>query len=130
MIVRFETNLNTNSTFYTDDGGRDFQQRIYQTKRGTAKHLISNVKTISQFTTQSIGGVEANYYPSVSAAFIVDTETNYEMAVLSRQTHGCSSATQGSLEFMLHRRIMNEGLLKKKKFDKAFSEKTIFIFFF
>jgi len=89
IVLRIETGLNNNSTFYSDDGGRDFQKRIYQDQRG---------------------GIEANYYPCVRSSYLEDKEKQLELAVFTKQTHGCSNPEEGALEFMLFRRIMNTGI--------------------
>ena len=92
VILRLNSSLASQSTFYTDSNGREFQQRV-RNQRPTWKWD----------PTQPTAG---NYYPVNSAAWLTDG-TSAMVANVDR-TQGCSSITDGSLEFMLHRRMTQD----------------------
>eukprot|EP01114_Cavostelium_apophysatum_P007845 TRINITY_DN2004_c0_g1_i3.p1 TRINITY_DN2004_c0_g1~~TRINITY_DN2004_c0_g1_i3.p1 ORF type:complete len:1212 (-),score=393.06 TRINITY_DN2004_c0_g1_i3:43-3678(-) len=79
FVVRYDTDLNTDGIFYTDNG-IEMRQRQYDQK---------NPK------------IEANYYPIQSTILLKNAER--EFAVLSRTAMGGSSPHDGTIEMMLHR---------------------------
>ena len=92
VISKFETDFKTNGTFFTDNNGRE-------TLRRTRNHR----STWNLFTTEKIA---SNYYPVTSWIFIRDYNLNLQLTILPDRPQGGSSITDGSLEMMVHRRLM------------------------
>lgn len=92
IVTRIDTNLQTNNTFFTDSNGRE-----------TLRRIINHRPTFNLVTTEKYS---ANYYPVTSFAFIHDHQMNQQVTMLPDRSVGCTSAKSGSLEFMLHRRLL------------------------
>ncbi|XP_044309624.1 lysosomal alpha-mannosidase isoform X2 [Varanus komodoensis] len=90
IISRFETNLQTDGLFYTDANGREILQRR------------RNYRATWNLTqTEPIAG---NYYPVNSRIYIKDPKI--QLTVLTDRSQGGSSILDGSLELMVHRRLL------------------------
>lgn len=107
VSIRFQSDLKSNTYFYTDSNGRETLRR----KRDYRPTWNLNV-------TQPIAG---NYYPINSQIHIRDEPTDYKRAVsrenlrqltlLPDRSQGAASIFDGSLEVMLHRRTLyDDGL--------------------
>ncbi|XP_038060793.1 lysosomal alpha-mannosidase-like [Patiria miniata] len=92
IITRFDTDLQTNSTFYTDANGRQILQRIRDHR---FDWQYNNTEPVS-----------GNYYPINSRAFITDDKM--QMTVMTDRSQGGSSMKDGSLEIMIHRRTLGD----------------------
>ncbi|XP_022084551.1 lysosomal alpha-mannosidase-like [Acanthaster planci] len=90
IITRFDTDLKTNRTFYTDANGRQILERIRDHR---ADWQYSNTEPVS-----------GNYYPINSRAFIKDPKM--QLTVMTDRSQGGSSVQDGSLEIMIHRRTL------------------------
>uniref|UniRef100_A0A8C3W8Z6 Alpha-mannosidase n=1 Tax=Catagonus wagneri TaxID=51154 RepID=A0A8C3W8Z6_9CETA len=90
IISRFDTTLETNGLFYTDSNGREILERR-RDYRPTWK--------LNQ--TEPVAG---NYYPVNSRIYITDGKT--QLTVLTDRSQGGSSLGDGSLELMVHRRLL------------------------
>ncbi|KAM9313685.1 lysosomal alpha-mannosidase [Pholidichthys leucotaenia] len=90
VITRLDTDIKTSEYFYTDSNGREVLQRKKDFR--PTWHL-----------TQS-EPVAGNYYPINSRAFIKDDVD--QLTVVTDRSQGGSSLTNGSLEIMLHRRLL------------------------
>ncbi|KAG8128822.1 hypothetical protein E2320_015703 [Naja naja] len=93
IISRFETNLQTGGLFYTDSNGREILERRRRDYRVTWN--------LSQ--TEPVAG---NYYPVNTRMYIKDQKT--QLTVLTDRSQGGSSLTDGSLELMVHRRLLHD----------------------
>ncbi|XP_063148563.1 lysosomal alpha-mannosidase [Candoia aspera] len=92
IISRFETNLQTEGLFYTDSNGREILER---------RRDYRVTWNLSQ--TEPVAG---NYYPVNSRIYIKDQKT--QLTVLTDRSQGGSSLTDGSLELMVHRRLLHD----------------------
>ncbi|XP_033643770.1 lysosomal alpha-mannosidase-like [Asterias rubens] len=92
IITRFDTDLKTNSTFYTDANGRQMLKRILN-------HRADWVYVNSDPTS-------GNYYPINSRAYIKDDTK--QLTVLTDRSLGGSSLKDGSLEIMVQRRTQHD----------------------
>jgi lysosomal alpha-mannosidase len=90
IITRFNTSIRSQSIFYTDSNGREFQQRK-RDYRPTWNYTV----------TEPVSG---NYYPMTTAVRIEDNEMS--LAVLTDRPQGASSMSDGSIEICLHRRTI------------------------
>jgi len=70
--------------FYTDQSGYTFQKRI----------KVDDI------------GVEGNYYPVTTMAFIEDKKSGQRLSLLVDRSHGAASLSSGSLEVMIERRVL------------------------
>lgn len=107
IVSRFDSGIASNGTFYTDNNGMEMQQRTY----------LPNGRPGDNDSGVSVGG---NFYPVVSRAYIKDDEA--QITVLSRAAHAGSSQQDGSLELMLHRRLLwddNRGV------DQALNDSSV-----
>ncbi|KAI4469630.1 alpha-mannosidase [Holotrichia oblita] len=94
VITVYNTNLKTDSTFYTDSNGREMLKRV-RDYRPTWK-LEVNEK------------VAGNYYPVTSKIVMQDTDKNLEFAVLTDRAQGGTSLEDGEIELMLHRSCLHD----------------------
>ena len=82
----------SNGVWYTDSNGREFQKRV-RNERPTWKWV----------PTQPIAG---NYYPINAVQWLGDDDD--AMVVLNDRSQGGASMQDGSLEFMVHRRLLKD----------------------
>ncbi|XP_055093172.1 lysosomal alpha-mannosidase isoform X4 [Symphalangus syndactylus] len=92
VISRFDTPLETKGCFYTDSNGREILERR-RDYRPTWK--------LNQ--TEPVAG---NYYPVNTRIYI--TDGNMQLTVLTDRSQGGSSLRDGSLELMVHRRLLKD----------------------
>ncbi|KAM8772245.1 lysosomal alpha-mannosidase [Acanthopagrus schlegelii] len=90
VITRLDTSIQTSQYFYTDSNGREVLQRK------TDFRPTWNLKQ-----SEPIAG---NYYPINSRAFIKDDSD--QLTVVTDRSQGGGSINNGSLEIMLHRRLL------------------------
>ncbi|XP_015271310.1 PREDICTED: lysosomal alpha-mannosidase [Gekko japonicus] len=90
IISRFSTNLQTDGRFYTDSNGREILER---------RRDYRATWNLSQ--TEPVAG---NYYPVNSRIYIKDQKV--QLTVLTDRSQGGSSTADGSLELMVHRRLL------------------------
>jgi len=87
-ITRYDTNLKTNKILYSDNNGFQIQKREFR----------ENVSL----------PIPANYYPMVYSGSIEDETQGVGVTLISERSHGVSSQADGSIEVMLHRRVMTD----------------------
>ncbi|CAK7293605.1 Lysosomal alpha-mannosidase [Vulpes lagopus] len=92
VISRFDTVLETKGLFYTDSNGREILERR-RDYRPTWK--------LNQ--TEPVAG---NYYPVNSRIYIRDGHV--QLTVLTDRSQGGSSLRDGSVELMVHRRLLKD----------------------
>jgi lysosomal alpha-mannosidase len=92
IISRYDTYFQNNGTFFTDSNGRETVRRV--------RHYRP---TWDLETTESVA---SNYYPVTSWIFLRDYSQDLQMTVLTDRSEGGSSMSDGSLELMLHRRLL------------------------
>jgi len=104
IISRFQSNLQSGSTFFSDNNGFEIQQRL-NLPTGRPGDYDNGVR------------IAGNYYPAVSRGYIRDGLRDNVLVFASQSTHGIASLANGELEIMLHRRCsrddsrgMNEAL--------------------
>ncbi|KAL9966329.1 hypothetical protein ACROYT_G024383 [Oculina patagonica] len=90
IITRFDTDIKSNQLFYTDANGREMQER----KRNYRPTWKLNI-------TEPVAG---NYYPVNSRMYIKDSDK--QLTILTERSLGGSSMKDGSMEIMLHRRLL------------------------
>lgn len=83
-VSRFNTNLETNRGFFTDNG-LEIRQRKGEGTR-----------------------TENKYYPNLSFSYLQDAKKNIQFTILSRQAMGTHSRDEGMLEQMLHRALAQD----------------------
>ena len=94
IILKYDSNLRTHATFYTDANGRQLVKR-QKDHRDTWDYTV----------TEPISG---NYYPVASRIIIKDQHQDIQLAVLTDRSQGGSSINDGSIELMVHRRLLND----------------------
>ncbi|XP_068939090.1 lysosomal alpha-mannosidase [Petaurus breviceps papuanus] len=90
IISRFDSQLKTNGRFYTDSNGREILERRRDYR-----------PTWDLNQTEPVAG---NYYPVNSRIYITDGQI--QLTVLTDRSQGGSSLRDGSLELMVHRRLL------------------------
>lgn len=90
VVTRYTTDVASGGHFYTDSNGREFLHRQYNKRQS--------------FNWTVVSPIAANYYPITTAIGLNDTESAFY--VLVDRAEGGSSQLDGSLELMLHRRIL------------------------
>ncbi|GCC34708.1 hypothetical protein chiPu_0013183 [Chiloscyllium punctatum] len=90
VISRFDTSLKTKGIFYTDSNGREIltRRRDYR-------------PTWKLEQTEPVAG---NYFPVNSRIYMKDSKM--QLTVLTDRSQGGSSIKDGSLELMVHRRLL------------------------
>jgi len=97
VIVRYTVaTLNNSGVFYTDSNGREYQRRVRNTR--------------PSFNITLSEPVSSNYYPVVSSVVVSDAERHVSLCVLVDRSNGGSSLSDGEVELMLHRRLVNKAL--------------------
>jgi lysosomal alpha-mannosidase len=89
---RFYTNMKTNGIFYTDSNGREMLKR-----------LRNHRPTWNVDLKEEIAG---NYYPINTKVAIEDEEVR--LSVLTDRAQGGSSVYDGTVELMVHRRLLHD----------------------
>ncbi|KAH3763973.1 lysosomal alpha-mannosidase [Pelomyxa schiedti] len=92
VIVKIQSPISSAGFLYTDTHNLEFQKREYNVLYG--KYIMDN-------------DISGNYYPISSAAYIQDD--NLMLAILPDRAQGAASLTNGSLEVMIHRRLLEDG---------------------
>lgn len=92
IVSRFNSDINSDGIFYTDSNGREMLKRK-RDHRDTWK-----VKLLER--------TAGNYYPITTKIALEDE--NARMAILTDRAQGGSSMGAGSLELMVHRRLLND----------------------
>ena len=95
VIVKYSSGIKSAGTWYTDSNGKEMVKRVYN-KRGPS---YPDPYKISE-------PVAGNYYP-INALMSLDDGTN-ELAVLTDVSQGGASLADGELEFMVHRRVLQD----------------------
>lgn len=90
VITRIDTDIKSGGVFYTDSNGRELLRR---------KKDYRPTWNLKQ--SEPIAG---NYYPINSRAFIADEQK--QLTAVTDRSQGGSSINNGSLEIMLHRRLL------------------------
>ena len=101
IITRYSTDLKNNGQFYTDANGR---QNILRTRNKRKTYKLRGNDPVA-----------SNYYPVTSHAFLTDSKTGYRMNVLTDRAQGGSSIEDGQLEFLIHRRLVQQDICRFKE---------------
>ena len=91
LITRFDTDLRSYQTFYTDSNGKQTLKRMRDMRENW------NLSTTEE--------VSSNYYPITSWIFIRDEFRDLQLTVMPDRAQGGSSLKDGSVELMIHRRL-------------------------
>ncbi|XP_052778477.1 lysosomal alpha-mannosidase-like [Mya arenaria] len=97
VVVRVNTGMKSDATFYTDANGRDIIKRVRNFR-----------KTWNLNQTESVAG---NYYPVNSRIFLRDESSGMQFTVLTDRSQGGASIQDGQLELMVHRRLLYDDSL-------------------
>ena len=102
VVTRYNTSVNNDAIFYTDSNGREFMKR-------QRNHRPTWDLTVFE-------PVAGNYYPINTAIYVDENEktengsdlqkTGPSFAVLTDRTQGGGSILDGTIELMVHRRIL------------------------
>jgi len=92
VITKYSSSIESDHVFFTDSNGREFQKRVRHCR--STWHLNE---------TEPIAG---NYYP-VNAAIYVEDKVR-SMSLVTDRSVGGSSLVDGSIEVMVHRRILRD----------------------
>ncbi|XP_037050772.1 lysosomal alpha-mannosidase-like [Bradysia coprophila] len=92
IVSRFYSDIKSGQSFYTDANGREILRRT-----------IDFRETFDFDNEEKISG---NYYPINSNIAVEDDDLR--MAVLPDRAQGGSSLSEGALELMVHRRLLND----------------------
>ncbi|WAQ95187.1 MA2B1-like protein, partial [Mya arenaria] len=97
VVVRVNTGMKSDATFYTDANGREIIKRVRNFR-----------KTWNLNQTESVAG---NYYPVNSRIFLRDESSGMQFTVLTDRSQGGASIQDGQLELMVHRRLLYDDSL-------------------
>ncbi|CAF4942856.1 unnamed protein product [Pieris macdunnoughi] len=94
VFIRYSTDLNNDGVFYTDSNGRQTLKRI-KNRRAT-------------YEPYNIDEIAGNFYPVTSKIYIEDTEKDIRFAVFNDRSQGGTSLIPGTIDLMIHRRIITD----------------------
>ena len=95
VVVNWELlDFANNGTFYTDSNGLEMQKRVVDYRE--------------DFTLVTDEHVSANYYPINSAIAIKSSDNSKQFTVMNDRSQGGSSLTDGSIELMQNRRLLDD----------------------
>lgn len=92
VVSKFSSNIKSGGTFYTDSNGRDMLKR--------KRYSREDFEAIFNETES------ANYYPVTASIALEDSKIR--MAIFNDRAQGGSSLSDGSLELMVHRRLLHD----------------------
>ncbi|XP_055596638.1 lysosomal alpha-mannosidase-like isoform X1 [Uranotaenia lowii] len=92
IVSKFYTAAQSNGVFWTDSNGREMIKRVRNHRDTWDLHLEENIS--------------GNYYPVTAKIALEDS--NIRLAVLTDRAQGGSSMEDGSLELMVHRRLLHD----------------------
>ena len=92
VIIRFNSSIASDATWYTDSNGREFQKRVRDQR--------------PSWPLQASQPIAGNYYPVNAVQWLADAKS--AMVVLNDRSQGGASIVDGSLEFMVHRRLLRD----------------------
>eukprot|EP00245_Coleochaete_scutata_P006046 TRINITY_DN20159_c0_g1_i1.p1 TRINITY_DN20159_c0_g1~~TRINITY_DN20159_c0_g1_i1.p1 ORF type:complete len:1052 (-),score=194.38 TRINITY_DN20159_c0_g1_i1:847-4002(-) len=92
VIIRLDTDIASGGVLYTDSNGRDMIKRV-----------LNHRDTWDLEVYEPVAG---NYYPINAAAYLGDDKT--QLSVLTDRSLGGASLSNGSMEIMLHRRLLHD----------------------
>uniref|UniRef100_A0A182U141 alpha-mannosidase n=1 Tax=Anopheles melas TaxID=34690 RepID=A0A182U141_9DIPT len=92
IISRFESDIKSEGTFWTDSNGREMLRRVRNHRETWELDLVEPVA--------------GNYYPITAKIAVEDDHSR--MAVLNDRAQGGSSLVDGQLELMVHRRLLRD----------------------
>jgi len=90
IVIRYDTDIQNQAKYYTDANGREVLERI-RDYRPTWNYSMNEP-------------VSGNYYPINSRIWIKDQTR--QLTILTDRSHGGGSIHDGSLEIMVHRRVL------------------------
>ena len=90
VVTRYVTDIESKGEYFTDSNGREFQRRVRDQR--------------PSFNLTVVDPISGNYYPLTTAAGLNSSSSGF--FVLVDRAEGAASLQDGSLEFMLHRRIL------------------------
>eukprot|EP01015_Nassula_variabilis_P009683 TRINITY_DN1767_c0_g1_i6.p1 TRINITY_DN1767_c0_g1~~TRINITY_DN1767_c0_g1_i6.p1 ORF type:complete len:487 (-),score=112.22 TRINITY_DN1767_c0_g1_i6:61-1521(-) len=94
IVINFQTDLDNEKKFYTDDNGLLVVERELEKREGFEFH-----------NREFIAG---NYFPVTSAIYIQDKKQNVRLLVLNDRAQGGSSLQKGQIELMLNRKTVQD----------------------
>jgi alpha-mannosidase len=94
LVMKFESDIQSGRTFYTDSNGREMVKRVRDARGPSYPPLKVNEP------------VAGNYYPVNSLMSLDDGQR--ELAVVTDVSMGGSSMADGELELMVHRRCQHD----------------------
>ncbi|CAF1486743.1 unnamed protein product, partial [Adineta ricciae] len=92
IIVRYDTDIDSASKYYTDANGREVLERIRNYRPTWNYSIVENVS--------------GNYYPINSRIWIRDSAR--QLTILTDRSEGGGSIYDGSIEIMIHRRLVHD----------------------
>lgn len=116
LISRFETAIATDrGEIATDNNGWAIMRRKHR-KSGSYAH--EGIDT----PTPNYEPIASNYYPSVYSSYLHPPNGGVHFAVVSDRSHGVASVDKGTLEVMLHRRLLQDD---QRGLDEALNDTSI-----
>lgn len=95
VFVRITTDIDNDSTFYSDENGMEMKQRRI------------NSRAWAPLYADPAYPVASNFYPMTAIAGFGDAQTH--ISVLSQNSHAVGSTSSGSLDVMYHRIWFKDG---------------------
>ncbi|KAF0700989.1 Aste57867_8435 [Aphanomyces stellatus] len=94
-IVRFDTSIASEKTWYTDSNGLDFVKRVRNCRETWNLSLHDDEEAVA-----------ANYVPITMATYVRDKSTQFN--VVTGRAQGVACSKEGSVDIMVHRRLLED----------------------
>lgn len=92
VILRLQSDIDSNSTWYTDSEGLELQQRL-RNRHVNYPHVVTEP-------------VASNYYPCNLFSVINSSTSNKSLSVVADYSRATASLSDGELEFLMIRRLL------------------------
>ena len=98
-ILRFETDIQNNGVFWTDNNGLELHER----KRWSRPFTTQNYTNMAGNEPVAI-----NMFPMASACVLADSDSSKpSLALLTANSHSCTSMSDGAFEITLNRNVLD-----------------------
>ena len=119
-LIRFETDIASGGIWWTDDNGLELQ------KRQRWARPFTNINYTDMATAEPVA---INMYPVTSTAVLGDPTNPHKpaIALLTANSHGCTSMADGSIEFTLNRDVLKDKPLSRFTGNRRVTQHTILL---
>jgi len=94
VVMRFDTNIASNSVWYADSQGLEVERRV-RNSRPNYPYTV----------TEPVAG---NFFPSNVFTYLANTDYSQNLGVIGDRSRAAASLQDGSIEMLVHRRLLHD----------------------